>query len=204
VIKNTIANKKRPTKPDDPEQISEGNLGDISAELWMEFCLRDPYRFKKRTYNGGDKMFWTEGQKQMWDDHYSEKTHFKRGWVVHQHALHMTHFNNHIQDDFHFIDDPLRKLGVLEIAALKHDYYPDVIHQFHCTVFFDDERNMTWMTGSEQCYGTYAEFCEALGFGDRLATGFKIHSEIAKAVSDISFCYPTSDRLAEPPAISGK
>jgi hypothetical protein len=148
-------------------------------------------------------MFWAEGQKQMWDDHYSEKSHFKRGWVVHQHALHMTHFNNHIQDDFHFIDECLRKLGVLEIAALKHDYYPDVIRQFHCTIFFDDERNMTWMTGSEQCYGTYAEFYEALGFGNRLATGYKVHSEVAKAVSNISFWYPTSDRVAEPPPISG-
>jgi hypothetical protein len=47
-------------------------------------------------------------------------------------------------------------------------------------VFFDDERNMTWMSGSEQCYGTYAEFYEALGFGDGLATGYKIHSKIAK------------------------
>jgi hypothetical protein len=39
----------------------------------------------------------------------------------------MTHYNNHIQDDFDFIDEWLRKLGVLEISALKHDYYPDVI-----------------------------------------------------------------------------
>jgi hypothetical protein len=76
MIKKTTANKKRLVKPDDPEQISEGKLGDIHAEKWREFRLRDPYRFKKRTYNGGDKMFWTEGQKQMWDDHYNEKTHF--------------------------------------------------------------------------------------------------------------------------------
>jgi hypothetical protein len=148
VIKKTTATKKRPVKPDDPELILEGNLGDIHAERWREFRLRDPYRFKKRTYTGGDKMFWTEGH-QMWDDHYNEKTHFKRGSVVHQHALHMTHYNNHIQDDFHFIDECLRKLGVLEIAALKHDYYPDVIRQFHCIVFFDDECNMTWMSGSK-------------------------------------------------------
>jgi hypothetical protein len=139
----------------------------------------------------------------MWDDHYNEKTHFKRGWVVHQDALHMRQYNNHIQDDFHFIDEFLRKLGVLEIAALKHDYYPDVIRQFHCTVFFDDECNMTWISSSEQCYATFAEFYEALGFGDGLATGYKIHSETAKGVSDISFFYPTSDRVAEPPAIYG-
>jgi hypothetical protein len=61
MIKKTIANKKRPTKPDDPEQILKGNLGDIFAELLREFHLCDPYRFKKRTCNGGDKMFWTEG-----------------------------------------------------------------------------------------------------------------------------------------------
>jgi hypothetical protein len=148
-------------------------------------------------------MFWTERQKQMWDEHYNEKPNFKRVWVVHQHALHMTHFNNHIQDDFHYIDECLKKLGVLEIAAFKYDYYPDVIRQFHCTVFFDDERNMTWMTGTEHAYGTYEEFYEALGFGDGLATGYKIHSETAKAVSNISFCYPSSDRVVEPPAISG-
>jgi hypothetical protein len=171
MIKKSTGNKKRPTKPDDPEMILEGNFGDMPTDPWREFCLFDPYRFKKKTYTGGDKLFWTEGQKQMWDDHYNEKTHFKRGWVVHQHTLHMTHFNNHIQDDFHFIDECLKKLGVLEIAALKHDYYPDVIRQFHCTVYFDEERNMTWMTGSEQCYGTYVEFYEALAFGNGLDTG---------------------------------
>jgi hypothetical protein len=139
----------------------------------------------------------------MWDEHYSDKAYFKRGRVVHQHALHMTHFNNHIQDDFHYIDECLRKLGVLDIAAFKYDYYPDVIRQFHCTVYFDDERIMTWMTDSEQVYATYDDFCDALGYGGGLATGFKIHSEDAKAVSSISFCYPTSDRVAEPPDISG-
>jgi hypothetical protein len=30
---------------------------------------------------------------------------------------------------------------------------------------------MTWMTGSEQAYDTYDEFCEALGFENGLATG---------------------------------
>jgi hypothetical protein len=139
----------------------------------------------------------------MWDEHYFDKAYFKRGWVVHQHALHMDHYKNHIQDDFHFIDECLRKFGVLEIASSKYDYYPDVIRQFHCTVFFDDDHNMTWMTCTEQSYGTYVDFCEALGFGEGSATGYKIHSEDPKAVSNISFCYPTSDCVGEPPAISG-
>jgi hypothetical protein len=117
MIKKSTGNKKRPMKPDDLEMIPEANFRDMPAELWREFCLCDPYHFKEKTYTGGDKLFWTEGQKQMWDDHYNEKTHFKRVWVVHQHALHMTHFSNHIQDDFHFIDECVKKLGVLEIAA---------------------------------------------------------------------------------------
>jgi hypothetical protein len=98
----------------------------------------------------------------MWDDHYNDKAHFKRGWVVHQHALHMTQYNNHIQDDLHFVDECVKKLGVLDITSFKYDYYPDVIRQFHCTVYFDEDRNMTWMTGSEKCYGTYADFCKLL------------------------------------------
>jgi hypothetical protein len=97
----------------------------------------------------------------------------------------------------------VKKLGVLDIAAFKYDYYPDVIRQFHCTVYFDDDRNMIWMTGSEQCYGTYADFCEALGYDAADESGYKVHSESAKPVSDISFCYPTLDRVAEPPALSG-
>jgi hypothetical protein len=115
----------------------------------------------------------------------------------------MMHYNNHIQDDLHFVDECVKKLGVLDIAAFKYDYYPDVIRQFHCTVYFDEDRNMTWMTGSEQCYGTYADFCEALGYDAADESGYKVHSEAAKVVSDISFCYPTSDRVAEPPALSG-
>jgi hypothetical protein len=46
VIKKSTANKKRPPKPDEPEMILEGNFGIMHAELWREFRLRDPYRFK--------------------------------------------------------------------------------------------------------------------------------------------------------------
>jgi hypothetical protein len=148
VIKKSTASKKRPPNPEEPEEIPDDNFGTMHAEKWREFRLRDPYHFKMRTYTGADKKFWTEGQKQMWEDHYNDKAHFKRGWVVHQHALHMTHYNNHIQEDLHFVDECVKKLDVLDIAAFKYDYYPDVIRQFHCTVYFDDDRNMTWMTGS--------------------------------------------------------
>jgi hypothetical protein len=127
VIRKSTGSKKRPPNLEEPEEIPDDNYGTMHAEKWREFHLRDPYHFKKRTYTGAHKLFWTEGQKQMWDDHYNDKAHFKRGWVVHQHALHMTHYNNHIQDDLHFVDECVKKLGVLDIAAFKYDYYPDVI-----------------------------------------------------------------------------
>jgi hypothetical protein len=127
VIKKTSASKKRPPNPEVPKEIPDDSFGTMHVERWREFRLRDPYRFKKRPYTGADKKFWTDGHRQMWDEHYSDKAHFKRGWVVHQHALHMTHYNNHIQDDLHFVDECMKKLGVLDIAAFKYDYYPDVI-----------------------------------------------------------------------------
>jgi hypothetical protein len=57
VIRKSTGNKKRPLMPKELEQIPKGNFGNMHAEQWREFCLRDPYRFKKRTYTGGDKMF---------------------------------------------------------------------------------------------------------------------------------------------------
>jgi hypothetical protein len=73
VIKKSTATKKRAPNPEEPEEIPDDNFGTMHAEKWREFRLRDPYRFKKRTYTGADKKFWTEGQKKMWDDHYSDK-----------------------------------------------------------------------------------------------------------------------------------
>jgi hypothetical protein len=37
VINKSTGNNKRPTKPDDPEQIPKGNLGDISAKHGWSF-----------------------------------------------------------------------------------------------------------------------------------------------------------------------
>jgi hypothetical protein len=79
VIKKSISSKKRPPNPKETEKILKGNFGTMPPEQWREFHLRDPYHFKKRTYTRGEKLFWTEGQKQMWDDHYNDKNHFKRG-----------------------------------------------------------------------------------------------------------------------------
>jgi hypothetical protein len=61
VIRKSTASKKRPPNPEEPEEIPEDNFGTMHAEKWREFRLRDPYRFKKRTYTGADKKFWTEG-----------------------------------------------------------------------------------------------------------------------------------------------
>jgi hypothetical protein len=64
VIKKSTGSKKRPVKPDEPEELPEGNFGEMSVELWREFRLRDPYRFKKRTYTGETSCSGQEGRRQ--------------------------------------------------------------------------------------------------------------------------------------------
>jgi len=95
-------------------------------------------------------------------------------------------------------------MDLADLVFLQEDYYPDLIRQFHCTVFFhdDDARTMTWMAGREQCTSNYAAFCEALGYGNGRASGFKIHSERTMAAGVLSFCYPKK-RHYDPPSMSG-
>jgi hypothetical protein len=59
VIRKSSGSKKRPPNPEEPEEIPNDYFGTMQAEKWREFRLRDPYRFKKRTYTGADKLFWT-------------------------------------------------------------------------------------------------------------------------------------------------
>ena len=57
------------------------------------------------------------------------------------------------------------------------------------------------MTGTEKYSGTYDDFVEALGY-PRNKRGFQIHSERARNVGDIAFCYPPNPD-ADPPSMSG-
>ncbi|KAI4995688.1 hypothetical protein ZWY2020_037736 [Hordeum vulgare] len=56
------------------------------------------------------------------------------------------------------------KLGIKEIITFKRDFDPDVVAQFYVTVHFspDDERTMTWMTGTQKMTGSWSEFMKLL------------------------------------------
>jgi hypothetical protein len=59
------------------------------------------------------------------------------------------------------------------------------------------------MTGQDVFTATFADFCDALGYGGGRARGFKIHSEAPFTVEKISrICYPDQPSLPAP-AISG-
>ena len=56
------------------------------------------------------------------------------------------------------------KLGIKEIITFKRDFDPDVVAQFYVTVHFspDEERTMTWMTGTQKMTGSWSEFMKFL------------------------------------------
>jgi hypothetical protein len=105
--------------------------------------------------------------------------------------------------DFTFADQALRKMGLYDIACLKETYFPHIIRQFFCTVYFhnDEDRTFTWMSGTEKFTSNFQAFCEALGYpgGNR---GLVIHDERARSANDLSFCYPSNPEYP-PPNASG-
>jgi hypothetical protein len=112
---------------------------------------------------------------------------------------------------YRFVVDTLQIMGLLDLVCLKPgntkaigEYFPILVRQFHCTVFFHDDpaRTMTWMTGKEKYSCNYLDFYQAMGFGSGRAHGFQIHSQDPFTHGNIAFCYPP-EPTHDPPLISG-
>jgi hypothetical protein len=187
------------------EQEIEENLGTANISIWRKLRLANPYRFHERQYTGTDKRFWTDSQHAMWDDYYDASKHMKSGFYVVPKSLNVEHFQQHVSRDFRYINEALLKMDVMDLVTLSESIQPLVVRQFCCTVFFhnDPEESFSWMSGQDVFTATFANFCDALGYGDSRAGGFKIHSEAPFAVEKISrICYPDVPSLPAP-AISG-
>jgi hypothetical protein len=69
---------------------------------------------------------------------------------------------------------------VFDLVCIETDLVllPDAIRRFHATVFFhsDPARTITWMTGKDNFSATFDDFCDALGYDEGRASGFKLHS----------------------------
>jgi hypothetical protein len=187
------------------EQEITGNLGSAHINTWRKLCLANLYRFHERQYTGSDKKFWTDSQRAMWDDYYDASEHMKSGYYVVPKSLNVEHFQQYVSRDFCFINEALLKMDLFDLVTLSEPIQPLVVRQFSCTIFFhnDPEESFSWMTGQDVFTATFADFCDALGYGGGRARGFKIHSEAPFTVEKISrICYPDVPSLPAP-AISG-
>jgi hypothetical protein len=175
------------------EQEIEGNFCSAHINAWHKLRLANPYHFHERQYSGNDKRFWTNSQRAMWDDYYDAAEHMKSGFYVVPKSLNVEHFQHHASRDFCYINEALLKMDIMDLVTLSESIQPLVVRQFFCTVFFhnDPEESFSWMTGQDVFTATFADFCDALGYGGGRAGGFKIHSETPFFVEKITrICYP--------------
>jgi hypothetical protein len=112
--------------------------------------VSNPYHFKERTYNGGDREFWTETRACFWDDFYSSPEHMRNGTFVQPKAINKEELLMYSATDYRFVVDALHKMGLLDLVCLKHgnsdiigEYCPTLVRQFHCTIFFHDDPSRT-------------------------------------------------------------
>ncbi|KAK1684429.1 hypothetical protein QYE76_045277 [Lolium multiflorum] len=192
----------------------KGQLGSCDGEKDVDIKdvrMVNLYRYEQRTYTGGDKFFWTKTQAALWDGFYNTRECMKNGAVVMPKAINPEELALHEATKYRFVVETLKGMGLYDLMCLKPDdekedttYFPLLVRQFHCTVFFhdDEDRTMTWMTGREKYSCTYTQFCAAMGFGGGRAQGYRIHTRPKLTKGDISFCYPTNP-TAGPPTISG-
>ncbi|KAK1619550.1 hypothetical protein QYE76_025067 [Lolium multiflorum] len=205
--------KGKDTVPDSNlvEKVPTYNVGTVHIADWRRLREKNPYRFEERTYNIGDREFWTNTQMNIWDDFYKCPDLMRNGVIVQPKAINKEELTMLQATQYRFVVDTLQKMGLFDLVCLKPGstkgvgvYCPILVRQFHCTVFFHDDvaRTMTWMTGYEQYTCNYLEFCQAMGFGGGRAHGFQIHTQEQFTHGDIAFCYPPEPTHA-PPTISG-
>jgi len=69
-------------------------------------------------------------------------------------------------------------VGLGSIFGFRHDWNTTAILQFYATVFFHtSNRQISWMTGEQECTTTFAQFQKALGMR---ASGVRIHASSQK------------------------
>src|SRR3954463_13405414 len=55
------------------------------------------------------------------------------------------------------------KLGLFNLMELREDYNVYLVQQFYATVVFgsDQDRTMTWMSGTTRCIATFHDFAKS-------------------------------------------
>jgi hypothetical protein len=84
-VKPTGKRKKgKDTTQDDDlvEQEPVHSTATLHIAAWRRLRESNTYRFKERTYTGGDRELWTKTQACVWDDFYSSPDHMRNGTFV--------------------------------------------------------------------------------------------------------------------------
>jgi hypothetical protein len=84
-----------------------------------------------------------------------------------------------------------------DILAFKKDWNNEVIAQFYATIYFEehgDTRKLHWMTESQWCEVSYAQFARLFGFGRKDASHPRIHLALKFEARKIKFMYPWSNQ----------
>ena len=102
--KSTTGKKTKKKGPDlgpsETEVAPEQNTYEMHISEYRKLRCSNPYRWPKRTYTGGDKMFWTNTQYAFWADFYNEPARLRSGLYVNPKVLNIHHFNLHTSTDF--------------------------------------------------------------------------------------------------------
>jgi hypothetical protein len=129
----------------------------------------------------------------------------KSGFYVIPKSLDTEHFQQYVTRDFRYINEALLKLDVFDLVTLSESIQPLAVCQFFFTVHFheDAQESFTWMTGQDIHSANFADFCDALGYGNVRESGFKIHYQPPLATDKISNIFYPDEPIHPAPAISG-
>ncbi|KAK1662704.1 hypothetical protein QYE76_050863 [Lolium multiflorum] len=113
--------KGKDTVPDSDlvEKVPTYNVGMVHIVDWRRLGEKNPYRFEERTYNIGDREFWTNTQMNIWDDFYNCPELMRNGVIVQPKAINKEELAMLQATQYRFMVDTLQKMGLFDLVCLK-------------------------------------------------------------------------------------
>jgi hypothetical protein len=111
---------KQPVPDDDlVERVPTDNIGTLHISAWRRLREENPYRFLERTYNSGEREFWTNTQVNMWGDFYNCPELMKNGVIVQPKAINKEELTMYEASKHRFVVDTLKKMGLFDLVCFK-------------------------------------------------------------------------------------
>jgi hypothetical protein len=87
------------------EKVPTFNVGIVHISAWRRLREENPYHFEERTYNSGDREFWTNTQLNIWDDFYNCPELMRNGVIVQPKAINKEELTMFQATKYHFVVD---------------------------------------------------------------------------------------------------